>query len=178
MKSRRKLVWWVVGIAGFLLALPFLLQLNGILPWSPINCWHYDVDINSGRIRYTRYFAFIMVSQHTEESALSRTLLPEDIKDSQPDWRRVFTFSPFYHNSPHYTFHSAINQIKQLETTWQIGKLTPAARRLSAKRVLELWQEGQSYHIADTYLHALSDIAFRSDAENKITDEKDLPTIH
>jgi len=119
-----------------------------------------------------------MVSQHTEESALSRTLLPEDIKDSEPDWRRVFTFSLGLHHSPHYTFHSAIGQIKELETTWQIGKFTPAAKRLSAKRVLKLWQEGESDHAADTYLRALSDISFRSDAENKITDEKDLPTIH
>ena len=178
MKSKRKIARWIVGVGACLLAVPFLLSLVGLLPWSPINCWHYEVDIHSGRIRYTRYFAFVPISQRIDESTLSRALQPEDLRDSHPDWRRALTLSPGVRNSPHYIFHSAIAQIRELEVVWQAGEFTVAAQRSSAKRVLELWQEGQSDDAAKPYLCAISDLAFRSDSEHKSIDEKDLPTVH
>jgi hypothetical protein len=178
MKSKRRAIRWIVGVGACLLTVPFLLSLVGLLPWSPINCWHYEVDIHSGQIRYTRYLAFIPITQRIEDSALSRALRPEDLRYPLPDWRRALTFSPGVRNSPHYIFHSAIAQIRELEIIWQAGDFTPAARRSSAKRVLELWQEGQSDDAAKPYLRAISDIAFRSDSEQKSTDERDLPTVH
>ena len=178
MKSKRKVIRWIVGVGAFLLAAPFLLSLVGFLPWSPINCWHYEVDIHSGRIRYTRYLAFVPISQRIDESALSRALHPDDLRDSHPDWRRALTLSPGVRHSPHYIFHSAIVQIQELDMVWQAGGFTPAAKRSSAKRVLALWQEGQSDDAAKPYLRAISDLAFRSDTEQKSTDEEDLPTVH
>lgn len=177
MKCKRKIGWWIVGVGACLWAVPFLLSLVGLLPWSPINCWHYDVDIHSGRIRYTRYFAFVPISQRIDESALSRALQPEDLRASHPDWRRALTFSPGVRHSPHYLFHSAIHQIWELEMAWRVGEFTPAARRSSAKRVLELWQEGQSANAAKPYLRAISDLVLRSDSEHVSTDEKDLPAV-
>jgi hypothetical protein len=170
MKPKRKIMRWIVGVGACLLIAPFLLSLAGLLPWSPINCWHYDVDIHSGRIRYTRYFAFVLVSQRIDESGLSRALHSEDLRNPHPDWRRALTFSPGVRNSPHYIFHSAIAQIRELERVWQAGEFTPAAQRLSAKRVLELWQEAQSDDAAKLYLRAISEVAFRSDSEHKNPD--------
>jgi len=177
MASNRKLMPWILGAVALLLAAPFLLSLVGLLPWSPINCWHYDVDIHSGRIRYVRHFAFIPISQRIDESALSGALQPDDLRGAQPDWRRALTLSPRVRNSPHYIFHSAISQIRELEMVWKVGEFTPAARRSSAKRVLELWQQGQSDDGAKPYLRAISDIAFRLSSEHKSTDERDLPSV-
>ena len=169
---------FAVTAVAYGLALPFLLSLAGLLPWSPINCWHYEVDIQSGRMRYTRYLAFVPISQRIDESALSRALQPDDLRDSQPDWRRALTLSPGVRNSPHYVFHSSIAQIRELEMVWQAGEFTPAAQRSSAKRVLELWQKGHSDNAAEPYLRAISDLASRSDSEHKSTDERDLPAVY
>jgi len=177
MTSKRKLMRWILGAVAFMLASSLLMSLVGLLPWSPLNCWHYGVDIHSGRIRYTRYIVFLPISQRIEESALSGALQPDDFRDSQPDWRRALTLSPGVRNSPHYIFHSAIAQIRELEMIWQVGTFTPAARRSSAKRVLELWQQGQSDDAAKSYLRAISDIAYRSSSEHKSTDETDLRTV-
>ena len=169
---------WMVAAGAFLLAVPLVLSQVGFFPWSPINCWHYEVDIHSGRIRYTRYLAFVPVSQRTDESAVSRVLHTEDFQYSYPDWRRAVTLSPGVRNSPHYIFHSAIAQIRELELLWHAGNFTPAARRSSAKRVIELWQEGQNDDAAKSYLRTISDLAFRSDSELRSTNENDLPTVH
>ncbi len=166
-----------LGAVAFLFASSLLLSLGGLLPWSPINCWHYDVDIHSGRIRYTRYLAFLPISQRIDQSALSGALQPDDFRDSKPAWRRVLTLSPRVRNSPHYAFHSAIAQIGELERVWQIGKFTPAARRSTGKRVLELWQQGQGDDAAQPYLRSISEIGFRLSEEHKSTDEKDLGTV-
>lgn len=168
-------VEWIFAVLLILIVSPLLLQLIGFFQWSPINCWHYDVDINSGRIRYTRYFAFICVRQKIEESALSRALEPRDYFSSKPNWQRVVTFSPRIHYSPHYIYHSAMNQIRELKLDWKVGDFTPAARKASAKHVLELWRSGLSDSDARAYLVALERISDTNSNSSKM-DEKDLPT--
>ncbi len=61
---------------------------------------------------------------------------------------------------------------------WQIGEFTPAARRSSAMRMLELWQKGQSDDAAKPYLRAIADLGFQSDSEHRSVDERDLQTVH
>ena len=174
MNPKRR-IKWVFGTVLLLVVLPFLLSLTGFFAWSPINCWQYEVDIHTGRVQYTRYFAFIPVKQGIEESTLSAVLRPEDYAELEPDWRRVNTFSPGVSYSPHYAFHSAQNQIRKLELLWQMGGFTPAARRASARRILQLWQEGQGDDAAETYLRILSGIAVKSGSEQRETNEGDLP---
>lgn len=175
MTSKRKRLLWILGAAASLLAAPFVLSLAGFLPWSPVNCWHYDVDIHSGRVRYTRYFAWIQVLQRVDETALSGALKPDDLPGAPGDWRRAHTLSPGTGHSPHYIFHSALAQIRQLEMAWKVGEFTPAARRASARRLLALWQPGQRDDAANPYLRAVSDLAFSQGADHKSTDESDLP---
>jgi hypothetical protein len=173
--SHRKHSIWAAVLFTAVLAFAILLLLLGLLPWSPVNCWHYDVDIHSGRIRYIRVIAFLPIQKRIDPSALSNALHPEDVRGSEPDWRRALTLSPGIHHSPHYIFHSAISQIRELEIDWQLGDFTPAARRASAKRVLQLWQHGQRDDEAKPYLRALADVAIQMSSEHKGTDEKDLP---
>ena len=135
------------------------------------------MDIRSGRIRYTRYVAFLQISKRIDESVLSRALLPEDLRKTQPDWRRTLTLAPGIHHSPHYIFHSAFSQIRELETIWRMGEFTPAARSLSARRLLEVWQQGQSDGAASSYLKAIAEIANRARDEKKSTDLKELTAV-
>ena len=170
--KRRLFLWGALVIAS----VPILLlaaSLVGLLPWSPVNGWHYDMDIASGRIRYTRYLFWVPWRQVIEDSALTKALRPEDLADVQADWHRVQTFSPGVSHSPHYHFHSATAQIRELEIAWTLAEFTPAARRTSAKRVLQLWQLAGRDNGARDYLRTLGGLA-RTNAQPRI-EETDLP---
>jgi hypothetical protein len=79
-KMNRKLAIFIAVL--FFLAV-LLLPVSGRFQWSPLNCWHQDVDIRSGRIRHTRFLYGVQVSEHIEESWLSRAA--ESIP-SEPTW--------------------------------------------------------------------------------------------
>jgi hypothetical protein len=83
MTSGERWVW--LGVFLLTLSAPLSASFLGFFPWSPLNCWHYDVDINSGRMRYTRFFLFGQVAQRVEESSLSAALRSDDIAGLQPD---------------------------------------------------------------------------------------------
>jgi|GEM_PF-1507176 len=176
MTSNRRILVYVFGGLSLLMAGTFLLAPVGVWAWSGINYWTYDVDIFSGRIGYTRYLFFVPVGEKIEDSALTRALQPEDYAGTACDWHRVLTLSPGVQHSPHYGFHGAIAQIRQLEFVWEMGQFTPAARRATAKRVLEVWQKNKNDSAAGHYIWAVADVAFRSEANKRNTNETDLPT--
>jgi hypothetical protein len=175
MTRKQKWIWGCVF--AIVLSAPLWISFIGFFAWSPLNCWHYEVDIHTGRIRYTRYFLYAQVVQRVEESALSSALNTSDLAGVKPDWRRVHTLSPGVHNSPHYIFHSAMAQIRELDLCWKVGEFTPAAQRSSAKRVLELWQQSQDDDSVRPYLSALSDMKDRNASEHYRIDESDLPQL-
>src|SRR5436309_1304498 len=91
---------WVVGLGCY----PFL-------TWSPLNCRYEDIDINTGRIRHQRLLLGICISERIEDSSISREL---QLGGAPADWRRANTFSPLVGYSPHYIFHSAVSQAREL----------------------------------------------------------------
>ncbi len=115
----------LVAVPPLLLALSML----GRFPWSGVNCWQDDIDITSGRIRQTRYLLWIPVQRFVRDSALTKAARPEAATLSGPDWHPVVTLSPGLRHSPHYAFHGATDQIRELEFCWECGKMTPAARK-------------------------------------------------
>ena len=85
---------------------PFFFQ------WSPLNCWHEEVDITTGRIRRQWILLFVKVSESIEDTPLSEVVLKGQPPSGTPQWHRVNTFSPGIHYSPHYRFHGAGHQIR------------------------------------------------------------------
>jgi len=133
------------------------------------------VDIHSGRVRLTRYIFWLRVYESVEDSALTRALQPEDFSATAPEWHHAVTLSPGLGHSPHYRFHSAIAQIRQLELAWSLAEFTPAARRASAKRILQLWQQTGGDDGAKPYLRALDNLAFAGSSQKGAIDEEDSP---
>jgi hypothetical protein len=161
----------LVAVPPILLAL----SLFGLFPWSGVNCWQNDIDITSGRIRYTRYLLWIPVQRSVSDSALTNVVAPAMNTDSRADWQPVVTLSPGLHHSPHYRFHGAIHQIQELEFSWVFGKMTPAARKESARQVLRLWQQDLSYMRATNYIQAVWERAQDAEKKGKVIDAGDLP---
>ncbi|NNJ27023.1 hypothetical protein [Alienimonas chondri] len=151
-KTRRQ--WIAVAVLAPVLTVLFL--VSGFFWWSPLNCWHDEVDLNSGRIRRTRYLLYCQIGEQIEENWVSRA---RDGADGPPDWRRVNTFSPGVRHSPHYQFHGAIHQIKMLELADDVVPFESAARRKAADRLLLLWRTEQSDFGADEFVHAVASTA-------------------
>jgi hypothetical protein len=167
-----------VIVAIMFLAIPvalFALSLLGFFPWSEINCSQNDIDITSGRIRYTRYLLFLPVRRSVSESALSEALSREERAGEESDWHPVVTFSPGVRHSPHYRFHGALYQIRLLEMCWESGKMTKEARRLTARRVLQLWMETGGDSRAREYIEAVGQRAMSAMGTGTTVDLDELP---
>jgi hypothetical protein len=172
----RRLRWLIITAAC--LPIPLLIAISGIFTWSPLNCWHDDVDIRTGRIRHTWYLLYCKVSERTEDSPLADVLGPGAGTGVPPDWRRVNTFSPLTHHSPHYSYHGAIAQMQELGMLWALEPFTPAAKRAVAANVLRLWQRDDGYWTADRYIQAVSDLGSDGEgAKGKGVDVSDLPPL-
>ncbi len=172
--QRRFLLRAVMLVAAIPLGL-LVLSLFGLFPWSGINCTEGDIDLNSGRIRHTRYLLWLPVTRSVQDSALTRALPPEDRTNPGEDWHPVVTLSPGLHHSPHYRFHGAMGQIRELEICWEFGKMTPAARRETARQVLRQWQQAGDDYPAGKYIQAVWERAQAAEQSGKSIDVKDLP---
>jgi hypothetical protein len=91
------------------------------------------------------------------------------------DWRPVMTLSPGLHHSPHYRLHGAMGQIRELEIGWEFGKMTPEARRQTARHVLHLWRQTGNYFQAGRYIQAVWERALEAAKSGKPIDVRDLP---
>lgn len=161
--------WTVVRALLLVTAIPAVLlslSLFGHFPWSGLNCWRDEIDINSGRTRYTRHLLWVPVTGSVRDSALTRALSPEDLVGRSADWHPVVTLSPGLHHSPHYRYHGAIHQIRELEYCWEFGRLTPAARRETARHVLRLWRQAGGDSRAGAYIQSIWERTM--DAEKKV----------
>ncbi|MFH1269112.1 MAG: hypothetical protein ABIK89_25575 [Planctomycetota bacterium] len=147
-----KRTWVIAGVAaaGLILA-PFIVPI--FAPWSGINCQHQDINIKTGQARYSRCLWFVAVSEQVKETALSVAMQGEvlDVADIEP-WQRVNTFSPGVQVSPHYRFHSAFAQAKQLEGAFLMLELGTEDKRAIAREVLRLWQTSGTAYGADTVI--------------------------
>lgn len=146
---------FALAAAALLIVLGFVVPF--FLPWTELNCRHQDVDIRTGRLRYMKYFLFLKVSDRVEDSSITSLLSPEQLTGAA-DWRRVNTFSPGVHYSPHYTFHGAIGDMRTLSMIWEMDNAPEDVRRKTALHVLALWQYAGHDFLAGRYLSALDDL--------------------
>jgi len=173
MDEKRKR-WFQVSLAA--LAIPTLIVtflISGFFEWSPLNCWHDDVDINTGRVRHTRFLLYCAIADRTEDSWLSLAVPNPDIS---PDWRHVNTFSPGVHHSPHYQFQGAIHQIQTLEVADGTTPFEPEARRKVASKLLASWQLTGSDVEAGEYVEKVAQTAITlNKAGASVFRSSDLP---
>ncbi len=168
----------LVCLAPVLLGLAFWVAGLGcwpLLQWSPLNCSHEYIDINSGRIRRQHLLLGLCVSDSVEESSVSR-LLVEDGLAAPPAWRLVNTFSPLVHYSPHYRYHGAVSQIRKMEMMWQLVPFAPEAKRQMAHDVLTLWQDDTGYSAAGGYLAEVERLLSQTPKPRAVT-KQDLPLV-
>lgn len=128
-----------------------------IVKTQPIISSRHEIDINSGRVRHTRYVFGLQVSQHVESTWLSVT---HGTPDSPADWKTVTTSYTDSRPSPHYVYHGAIGQTRTLEILDELVPFDAAAKKEVANNTLLAWQSG-SYLSADDYIFCVEQIVVR-----------------
>jgi len=122
-----------------------------------MNCRNEEINIKTGQARYSRFLWYVKVSERVEDTILSQALGGEsvDVADIAP-WHMVNRFSPGLHYSPHYMFHGALSQARQVEFVFEM--LEPDAQRQKqiVRDLLTLWQTTGNYFEASRYLATLS----------------------
>jgi len=156
MKTIKRLIISSILVVVAIIVLRFVVAM--FWPWTEFDCRHEEVDITTGRIRLTRYLLYRKVSERVEESALSKVLSADMVATAKPEWHKVYTFSPGPQISPHYIFHSAIYQIRDLAWIWEWYDLPEELRKQTARHVLALWQYSGSDWLAGQYVCGLYDL--------------------
>lgn len=151
MKKSKRFIILTVGV---LFLAPFLVPL--FIPWSTINCQCQDINIKTGQARYSHYVWFVKVSERVEETPLSRALDGELVDVAELNaWQRVNTRSLWVKHSPHYVFHGALFQVRQIEKLYEQSNFTDGERKKIAKNLLEIWQRNGSCFSGNDYIQQL-----------------------
>jgi hypothetical protein len=164
----KRFKYLVLGLLTLLAILTVILFIVPVfMPWTRLNCSDQELDINSGRLRFSRYVLFYRVYQRIEDSRLTKAL-PADLLRPEAEWYMVNRFSPGIHHSPHYIFHGGIHQIRTLETTWKMLNLSSDIRQRTASHVLALWNHAGNDSLAGYYISGLMDLDEAKTRENSI----------
>jgi hypothetical protein len=156
--------------------LPLALQCTGFFPWSQLNCTRHEIDIYTGRTRVIRYLYFVPLVCQVRESTISRAAGYDAYDDTTATWRPYRTLSPGQTSSPTQSFDSVTTQMDDVDNAWAIGQFSDDARRVSARRILSLWQSSGQAVGADQYIARLQELAWRQlENGNLKTDVSELP---
>ncbi len=142
LRSRIKTVFkkhWKF-IAGFFL-IPYIVSFFFL--WTGINCLDEEINIQTGKARYTRKFWFVPLYIKTKDTAFSLALEGEEINAPSREksgWQMVNTLSPGAGNSIHYVFHGAFYDARILEKLRDEYGLSPSEIKDLARQTLISWQ--------------------------------------
>jgi hypothetical protein len=105
------------------------------------NCTKDEINITTGQGRHSRYIGFIRVTETTYDTALSKALTAPVKSADIKAWHPVNTFSPpSRHYSPHYLFHGALHQAREVEMLFKLLDASDKRRAQIAETLLEAWQ--------------------------------------
>jgi hypothetical protein len=132
-----------------------------------------ELDLFSGRVRTTRYFMWMHVGRHVEQTPVSKAL--GDDANRQERWVRTATFQPFHRVSPQYIHGRDPVAINHLASIWENHGFTPGARQKTARQLLRLLR-GANVSAAKTWLDGLYELS-----ENRCPDQPvtaaDIPDV-
>jgi hypothetical protein len=173
MKKSDPALRWINRLAILLLAVKAYVFIVApvVFPWSAVNCWEDEIDIHSGRIRHRRYILYCCVSQAIRDSPLTEVLDGSIELTRNPEWHTVNTFSPVARYSPHYRYHGAINDMRNLEISSDIGRFSEDAKKATAIELLGHWQVGDD---PAAYLTSLGRIAMKKCDRGESVEVSDL----
>lgn len=139
---------WIIG-SLVVLGLAYLYPI--FFAWSGLCCWTEEIGLNTGRKRSRSYLFWTRISETESPTWLSSML---NTHPSLPEnrWEPVNTMSPGVSFSPHYNYHGALAQIRELEMCCEQLSLSPNARLQLAEALINHWRRDGDYQDADSLI--------------------------
>ena len=168
---RRIVVLLAIILLGACIYCVIALLVN---PWSRLYNEEQELDLNSGRARFTRHVFYCQVRQEITETPLSRAISTSGKQGGNEKWVKVNVFGLGTSNSPHFYYHGAFFQIGELATYWERGNFDQKAREKTAQQLLQVWRDGGSYRAARPYFEHLVEWIISRDSDQPTTAD-DIP---
>jgi len=132
----RILVW---ASAGFLILIMCTTSIfTGIL-YTRVE----EIGLDTAQKRYSKVVCFIPVDRQVKPTYITELLeVPAGAAETQ--WRTVNTFAWNDTYSPYYRFHSAFNELAEIEILSNTRHLTPKTRKYLAQKMIESWRANDS----------------------------------
>jgi hypothetical protein len=146
-----------------------------VAPWSRLNNEEQELDLVSGRTRFTRHFLYCRVRRDVRATPLSEALAASGAPESGEEWVRVNIFQPGVRHSPHFIYHGAFGNAKQIQTFWELYSFDRQARAKSARQLLRAMREGGSYFAGSDYLDLLKEALGPYPSEGQATSAERIP---
>lgn len=141
-----------------LVLLVFMIVQVLINLWSRLCCHERELDINSGQLRSSWFFAYIPLRRTISDTWVS-TAVAEDLPGDRC-WHPMCVTTPWASNSPHFLFHSgSFIGVVRLVSKMGGGITTDALRKL-AENVIFLWKGTSSAHAASRYIEEIKFLCF------------------
>jgi hypothetical protein len=130
-----------------------VLTLAALAP-AVVTCRQEDINIKTGRARYSRYVFSLRVSEVLKDTPLSVARAGQVIDaTSIQAWRPVHTFPLESTISPTRRLSAALVQADEIRMLAEIYYLTADPQNEIAPKVLTLWQTGGDCRTTGKYRH-------------------------
>lgn len=153
--SKLRVFWIAVAAVWIILTVaPFLAPVR-----SPLNCSYEDIDLSTGRVRYTQMLYWMPVSRGIRNSSISGYSYgrgSSTFLDHQGgNWVRVHTFSKGIPYSRGHDFQNALRQTEFLGEFWAKYDVSTEVRKEYCLRVLKLWGDAGDDSGVQAYIETL-----------------------
>ena len=145
-----KKIRWCLIVLALLVALPFIVPLFS--SWSRINVTESEIDLLSGRVRRTVYLYWLNVGESYYDTPLSKELHNGQLCNSEGTWVPYGSSGIYVKHSPHYAYHGALFQAKQLEMIWVMNETETSQRKKQGSELLGLWRSNNSDEEGGDYI--------------------------
>jgi len=88
-------------------ALAYVVTVLVMNPWSRLYNAEQELDLSSGRARFTRHVLYFQAGRDVRDTPLSLALAGSCEEAGEEEWVKVNIFGLGTHASPHYTYHGA-----------------------------------------------------------------------
>jgi hypothetical protein len=154
--NRRIILFSFCGLIALCGVALFILPSLG---FAHLNAELQEIDINSGKARFTRFVFYMRVSQVEKETVVSRLI--SGPTQARTEWHSVNLFTAGSRISPHYCFHGALSQLNRLELALQNSNMTEEDMQLYARRIVKAWKAEGDYFAAGAVIEEAEDRAYK-----------------
>ncbi|MBI5723004.1 MAG: hypothetical protein HZA50_03520 [Planctomycetes bacterium] len=146
---------FIVFALILLCAVIYCVIVSFINPWSRLYNEEQELDLYSGKARFTHHVLYFQTRQDVSETVLSHATSQGGDQPTNEKWVKVNVFGFGFRQSPHFIYHGAFGQIAELEKYWDLGNFDVASRAKTARQLLMVWREGGCYSAAREYFELL-----------------------